>query len=78
MRTANVLMSVMLSDKLTDQDKKELFAKIQNPEAYCSSAGCMLPRKPKHPKFPQSRYCIHHAKIAKAEAEFRGMYQNMR
>jgi hypothetical protein len=45
MRTANVLMSVMLSDKLTDQDKKELFAKIQNPEAYCSSAGCMLPRK---------------------------------
>lgn len=41
---------------------------------YCASWDCYELRKPapKNPKFKQSRYCTHHAEVAKKNAEFMG------
>lgn len=65
-------MSVMLSDLFSDEEKKLLVKKLAHPEQFCKSTGCYEPRKPKYVGYPQSRYCVQHAKIAKANAIFMG------
>jgi hypothetical protein len=77
MRLPNVLMSVRLSSVIPEDEKPLLMRKLSNLHLYCAAAGCYSLRKeaPKNPRFPRSRYCVEHAKIAKANAQERGMYQ---
>lgn len=74
MREANDKLIDEVLSNLSDEDKANIIRKILKPSKYCRSAGCFSPRKEKRPNFPQSKYCEHHAKTAKAFAKEFGMY----
>ena len=75
---AQALMSLEINKHLFPTDElPKLREKIVNIEKYCTTTGCYELRKPKHPNFPQSRYCVVHARIAKENAKLIGRYTHL-
>lgn len=62
------------SHKFGEEETRKMLFKVANLDKFCKSAGCYELRKPapKDTRFPQSRYCVEHAIIAKANAQFLG------
>jgi hypothetical protein len=69
---AKAQMMVYMNRCYFGEETELLVQKIGNPELFCHLTGCYKPRKkaPSDSRFPQSRHCVEHAKITKANAVY--------